>query len=157
MLSPDALRLIDREIAKYPEGRQASAVIAALVIAQDEHGWLSTETMDTVARYLGMPDIAVYEVATFYEMFNLKPMGRHKITLCTNLPCALSGADETCAHLKATLGIGFNEVTPDGRFSLKEGQCFGACADAPVVLVNNKRMVGGMTPESVDQLLKELE
>src|ERR1700693_1854970 len=105
MLSPEALKKIDREIAKYPANQKQSAVMAALAIAQDEKGWLSTETMDFVAQHLGMPPIAVYEVATFYEMFNTAPIGKYKITLCTNLPCALHGAAAAAAHLQRKLGI----------------------------------------------------
>lgn len=156
MLSDKALRRIDREIAKYPDGQKQSAVIAALAIAQDEKGWLATETMDFVAAYLGMPPIAVYEVATFYEMYNTAPTGKYKLTLCTNLPCALQDATKAAAHLKQKLGIGFGETTPDGMFTLKEGECLGACGDAPVLLVNNKRMCSWMRPEAVDQLLAEL-
>ena len=155
-LSPDALARIDRAAAKYPPDQKQSAVMAALTIAQDEKGWLSTETMDFVAAYLGMPPIAVYEVASFYAMYDLKPSGKHKIALCTNLPCALQGANVAAVHLKKTLGVGFNETTADGRFTLREGECFGACGDAPVLLVNNKRMCCAMTPDKLDQLLKEL-
>jgi NADH-quinone oxidoreductase subunit E len=155
VLSPEALAKIDRALAKYPPERRESAVMAALVIAQDEKGWLSTETMDFVARYLGMPPVAVYEVASFYTMYDLKPVGRHKITICTNLPCALQGANAAAAHLKKRLGIGFNETTADGRFTLKEGECMGACGDAPVLLVNNKRMLCAMTPERIDEFLEE--
>ena len=157
MLSTESLEKIDREIIKYPPDRKQSAVMAALAIAQDEKGWLATETMDFVAAYLGMPPIAVYEVASFYTMYDLKPPGKYKIALCTNLPCALQGANVAAAHLKKTLGIGFNETTADGRFTLREGECFGACGDAPVLLVNNKRMCCAMTPEKLDQLLKELK
>jgi NADH-quinone oxidoreductase subunit E len=156
MLSADALKRIDREIAKYPSEHRQSAVIAALAIAQDEHGWLSTEAMDFVAHYLGMPPIAVYEVATFYEMFNTEPTGKYKLTICTNLPCALSSATQAAAHLKQKLGIGFGETTSDGLFTLKEGECFGACGDAPVVLVNNKRMCSWMKPDKLDGLIAEL-
>lgn len=156
MLSDKALRKIDREIAKYPDGQKKSAVMAALAIAQDEKGWLATETMDFVAAYLGMPPIAVYEVATFYEMYNTAPTGKYKLTLCTNLPCALQDATQAAAHLKQKLGIGFGETTPDGMFTLKEGECLGACGDAPVLLVNNKRMCSWMRPEAVDRLLAEL-
>ena len=156
MLSEAALRKIDREIAKYPPGQQRSAVMGALAIAQDEKGWLATETMDFVAAYLGMPPIAVYEVATFYEMYNTAPAGRYKLTLCTNLPCALHDATKAAAHLKQKLGISFGETTPDGLFTLKEGECLGACGDAPVLLVNNKRMCSWMRPEAVDLLLAEL-
>ena len=157
VLSADALARIDRAIAKYPPDQRQSAVMAALTIAQDEKGWLATETMDFIAHYLGMQPIAVYEVASFYTMYDIRPVGRHKLTICTNLPCALQGAGVAAQHLKRALKIDFNETTPDGRFTLKEGECFGACGDAPVVLVNNKRMCCAMTPERLDALLKELE
>ena len=155
MLSPEALQRIDREVAKYPAGQQRSAVIAALAIAQDEHGWLPAEAMDDVARHLGLPTVAVYEVASFYAMFELKPTGRFKLTICTNLPCALSGAQDAAEHLKSRLGIDWNETTADGRFTLKQGECFGACGDAPVMLVNNKKMMSFMTPDRIDQLLAD--
>jgi NADH-quinone oxidoreductase subunit E len=155
-LSPDALARIDRALAKYPANQRQSAVMAALTIAQDEKGWLSTEIMDFVAGYIGMPAVAVYEVASFYGMYDLKPVGRHKITICTNLPCALSGAVEAAGHLKARLGIGFGETTPDGAFTLKEGECLGACGDAPVCLHNGKKMLSLMTPEKIDALIEEL-
>jgi NADH-quinone oxidoreductase subunit E len=156
MLSPEALKKIDREITKYPADQKQSAVMAALAIAQDEKGWLATETMDFVAAYLGMPPIAVYEIATFYEMYNTKPTGKYKLTLCTNLPCALQEATKAAAHLKHKLGIDFDETTPDGMFTLKQGECFGACGDAPVLLVNNKRLCSWMRPEALDILLAEL-
>jgi NADH-quinone oxidoreductase subunit E len=156
LLSPDALARIDAAVAKYPPDQKQSAVMAALTIAQDEKGWLSTETMDFVAHYLDMPPIAVYEVASFYTMYDLKPVGRHKLTICTNLPCALQGASAAAKHLQDKLGIGFNDTTPDGRITLKEGECLGACGDAPVLLHNNKRMLCAMTPERLDTLLKDL-
>ena len=156
MLSESALRGIDREIAKYPPDQKQSAVMSALAIAQDEKGWLAPETMDFVAGYLGMPPVAVYEVATFYEMYNRQPTGKYKITICTNLPCALQGAVKSADHLKSKLGIGFGETTTDGLVTLKEGECFGACGDAPVLLVNNKRMCSRMVPEKLDALLAEL-
>ena len=156
MLSAQALTRIDHEIAKYPSDQKRSAVMAALAIAQDEKDWLSTETMDFVAAYLDMPPIAVYEVATFYEMYNTEPIGRFKLTICTNLPCALQSASEAAEHLKRKLGIGFGETTPDRMFTLKQGECFGACGDAPVVLVNNKRMCSWMRPAELDRLLAEL-
>jgi NADH-quinone oxidoreductase subunit E len=156
MLSPASLKQIDREIAKYPAGQKQSAVMAALAIAQDEKGWLATETMDFVAAYLGMPPIAVYEVATFYEMYNTKPTGRYKLTICTNLPCALQSATRAAEHLKQKLGIGFGQTTADGMFTLKQGECFGACGDAPVLLVNNKRMCSWMQPDKLDNLIAEL-
>jgi NADH-quinone oxidoreductase subunit E len=156
MLSADALRRIDREIAKYPHDRKESAVMSALAVAQDEKGWLSTETMDFVAQYLGMPPVAVYEIASFYTMYNLKPVGAYKITICTNLPCALQDAVESAEYLKQKLGIGFGETTGDGKVTLVEGECFGACGDAPVLLVNNKRMCSFMRREQLDALLAEL-
>jgi NADH-quinone oxidoreductase subunit E len=131
--------------------------MAALAIAQDEKGWLATETMDFVAEYLRMPPIAVYEVASFYAMYNLKPVGRHKLTVCTNLPCALSGGTHAAEHLQSRLGIGFNETSADGGFTLKEGECMGACGDAPVLLVDNKRMCGFMSDDKLDRLLDELK
>ncbi len=156
MLSAESLKKIDREIAKYPVDRRQSAVMSALAIAQEEKGWLANETMNFVAEYLGMPPIAVYEVATFYNMYNLEPAGKYKITICTNLPCALSGSTDSAKYLKQKLGIGFNQTTPDGKFTLKEGECFGACGDAPVLLVNNKRMCSFMSEETIDKLLEEL-
>ena len=156
ILSAESLRRIDREVAKYPADQKQSAVMAALVIAQDEKGWLATETMDCVAKYLGMPPVAVYEVATFYNMYDLKQGGRFKLTICTCLPCGLQGSLEAADHLKARLGIGFNETTSDGRFTLKEGECMGACAMAPVVLVNNKRMCDRLSPDKLDALIDEL-
>jgi NADH-quinone oxidoreductase subunit E len=157
MLTTDSLKKIDREIAKYPADQKQSAVMSALIIAQDEKGWLSTETMDYVAKVLDMPPVQVYEVATFYSMYNLKPTGRHKLTLCTCLPCGLQGALAAADHLRARLGIDFNQTTPDGRFTLKEGECMGACAMAPVLLVNNKKMHDTMTHEKLDQLLESLK
>lgn len=156
MLSTESLKKIDKEIAKYPADQKQSAVMSALAIAQDEKGWLSSETMDFVANYLDMQPIAVYEVATFYNMYNLKPVGKYKITVCTNLPCALSGGNDAANYLKQKLGIGFNETSADGKFTLKEGECMGACGDAPVLLVNNKRMCSFMSNEQIDCLLEEL-
>jgi NADH-quinone oxidoreductase subunit E len=156
MLTNDALRKIDREIAKYPPERKQSAVMSALIIAQDEKGWLSSELMDFVASYLGMPPVAVYEVATFYTMYNLQKTGRYKLTICTNLPCGLQGALDAADHLQQKLGIGFGDTTHDGRFTLKEGECMGACAMAPVVLVNNKKMHDYMSNEKLDQLIEGL-
>jgi NADH-quinone oxidoreductase subunit E len=155
-LSAEARGKIDREIAKYPPGQKRSAVMAALAIAQDAFGWLSTETMDAVAKYLDMPPVAVYEVASFYTMYDIEPIGRFKLTICTNLPCALQGATAAAAHLKHKLGIDFNETSADGLFTLKEGECFGACGDAPVVLINNKRMECWMHADKLDALLGEL-
>jgi len=155
VLSADSLRKIDQAIAKYPPEQKQSAVMAALTVAQDEKGHLSSQVMDFVAGYLGMPSIAVYEVASFYAMYDVKPVGKHKLCICTNLPCALSGADDAAEHLKNRLGIDWNETTADGRFTLKEGECFGACGDAPVMLVNNKKMLSFMTPEKIDKWIAE--
>jgi len=157
MLTADSLKKIDREIGKYPPEQKRSAVMSALIIAQDEKGWLSPEVMDFVAQYLGMAPVAVYEVASFYTMYNLSKIGRHKLTLCTCLPCGLQGALDAADHLQAKLGIGFNQTTPDGRFTLKEGECMGACAMAPVVLVNNKKMHDYMSNEKLDQLIENLK
>ena len=156
MLTADALKKIDREVAKYPPDRKQSAVMAALTIAQDEKGWLPPEALDFVAGYLGMPPVAVYEVASFYTMYNLKPTGKHKITICTNLPCALQDAVASADYLRQKLGIGFGETTADGQITLMQGECFGACGDAPVLLVNNKRMCSFMRREQLDALLSEL-
>jgi NADH-quinone oxidoreductase subunit E len=156
LLSPESLARMDKAIAKYPADQRQSAVMAALTIAQTEKGWLSTETMDFVAQYLGMPAIAVYEAASFYGMYDLQPVGRHKVTICTNLPCALSGATVAAEHLKKKLGVGFGETTADGQFTLKEGECLGACGDAPVCLHNDKSMVSFMTPDKLDAWIEEL-
>ncbi|MDQ8022366.1 MAG: NADH-quinone oxidoreductase subunit NuoE [Moraxellaceae bacterium] len=156
MLSAESLQAIDREVAKYPADRKQSAVMSALRIAQVEKGWLASETIEFVAKYLGMPPIAVYEVASFYNMYDLKPVGRHKLTVCTNLPCALSGGFDAGEYLKQKLGIDYNETTADGRFTLKEGECMGACGDAPVMLVNNHRMCSWMSYDKIDKLLEDL-
>lgn len=156
-LSPAALAKIDKAVAKYPPQEKQSAVMAALTIAQDEKGWLSNETMDFIAQYLAMPPVAVYEVASFYTLYELRPVGRHKLTICTNLPCALSGANLAAAHLKQKLGIGFGETTADGRFTLKQGECLGACGDAPVLLHNNKQMLCAMSVDKLDTLLEVLK
>jgi len=157
MLTTESIQKIDREIAKYPADQKQSAVMAALAIAQEELGWLPSEAIEFVANYLGMPPIAAYEVASFYNMYDLKPVGKHKLTVCTNLPCMLSGGVDAGEYLKKKLGIEFNETTPDGKFTLKEGECMGACGDAPVMLVNNRRMCSCMQPEQIDKLLAELE
>lgn len=158
LLTADSLAKIEGELAKYPPEQKQSAVIAALAVAQDQHGWLPNELMEEVAEVLGMPPVQVFEVATFYNMYNLKPLGRHKLAMCTNLPCALSGALEAAEHLKRRCGVrDFNETSADGRFTVKEGECFGACGDAPVMIVDNKRMCSRMTPEKLDQLLEELD
>jgi len=157
LLSAAALTRIEREGAKYPREQRQSAVMSALAIAQDEHEWLSNELMEEVATVLRMPPVWVYEVATFYGMYNLKMAGKYKVTICTNLPCALSGAVEAANHLMRKCGVdGFGQTSADGRFTVKEGECLGACGDAPVLLVNNKRMCGFMTDDKIDKLIDEL-
>jgi len=157
MLSAESLAQIDRELTKYPPEQKQSAVMAALRIAQTELGWLSRDTIAFIAHYLGMPAIAAYEVATFYNMYDLAPVGRHKVTLCTNLPCQLLGADRIAEHLQGKLGIGFGETTADGRYTLKEGECMGACGHGPLCLHNNHKMHDHLTPESVDKLLDDMK
>ncbi|OHC66581.1 MAG: NADH-quinone oxidoreductase subunit E [Rhodocyclales bacterium GWA2_65_20] len=155
MLSQESLQKIDREIAKYPADQKQSAAMAALRIAQEEKGWLGREAIEAVAQHLDMAPMAVFEVASFYNMYDLQPVGRYKLTVCTNLPCALSGGVHAAEYLKQKLGIDFNETTADGKFTLKEGECMGACGDAPVMLVNNKHMRCFMLPEEIDRLLEE--
>ena len=155
-LSADSLQKIDREVAKYPADQKQSAIMSALRIAQQEKGWLPNDVIAFVSAYLGMPAIAGLEVATFYNMYDLKPVGAHKLMICTNLPCALSGAGEAAEYLKEKLGIGFNETTADGKFTLKEGECLGACGDAPVILDNNHRMCSKMDRARIDALIAEL-
>lgn len=157
MLSKESLSQIDREIAKYPADQRQSAVMSALRIAQVEKGWLAPEVIAFVADYLGMPTIAVHEVATFYNMYDLAPVGTHKLTVCTNISCQLQGADAVVAKIQAKLGIGFNQTTTDGRFTLKEGECFGACGDGPLCLHNNHSMHTHLTPETVDAFLEGLK
>lgn len=156
VLSAQAYQKIDREIAKYPADQKQSAVMAALAIAQTEQGWISPEVEADIANYLGMPAIAVHEVASFYTMYNLKPVGKYKLTVCTNLPCALRSGNQASEYIKAKLGIGFNETTADGLFTLKEGECMGACGDSPVMLVNNHRMCSWMSNDRIDALITEL-
>jgi NADH-quinone oxidoreductase subunit E len=156
-LSAESLKKIDKEVAKYPADQKQSAVMGALIVAQDEKGWLSTETMDFVAGYLQMAPVAVYEVASFYNMYNLKPTGKYKLAICTCLPCGLQGALAAADHLKAKLGVDFGETTADGRFTLKESECMGACSMAPVVIVNNKKMHDYMSHEKLDSLIKDLK
>jgi NADH-quinone oxidoreductase subunit E len=157
MLSAEALKEIDRAVAKYPADQKQSAVMAALAVAQSEKGWVSPEVMQFVAEYLEMPPVWVEEVATFYNMYDTKPVGRFKLTVCTNLPCALSGGERAAEYLKKKLGIGFNETTADGNFTLKEGECMGACGDAPVMIVNNTHMCSFMSNEKLDALIADLQ
>ncbi|CAJ0798718.1 NADH-quinone oxidoreductase subunit 2 [Ralstonia psammae] len=157
MLSAEALKEIDRAVAKYPADQKQSAVMAALAVAQSEKGWVSPEVMQFVAEYLEMPPVWVEEVATFYNMYDTKPVGRFKLSVCTNLPCALSGGERAADYLKKKLGIGFNETTADGNFTLKEGECMGACGDAPVMIVNNTHMCSFMSNEKLDALIADLQ
>ena len=157
LLSDEAYRLIDREIAKYPSDQKQSAVMASLTIAQDEVGWISPQVIEDVASYLSMPPIAVYEVATFYNMYNTKEVGTWKIGVCTCLPCALREGDKAGEYLKQKLGIDYGETTADGKFTLVEGECMGACGDAPVMLLNNHKMCSYMDAEAIEAKLAELE
>ncbi len=157
LLSEAAYKRFDRELAKFPADQRQSAVMAALTIAQEEKGWLSPEVMEDVARYIGMPPMAVMEVATFYNMYDTKPVGKFKLAVCTNLPCALRDGNKAGEYLKARLGVAYNETTADGLFTLKESECLGACADAPVMLVNNHRMCSFMDQKKLDALLEDLK
>jgi len=158
LLSAKALERIEREAVKYPPEQRQSAVMSSLAIAQDENHVLTNELMEEVATVLRMPPVWVYEVATFYNMYNIKPTGTYKVRICTNLPCALSGAEDAAKHLIKACGVaGFNETSADGRFTVKEGECMGACGDAPVMLVNNKRMCSFMSNDKIDSLVEELK
>lgn len=156
-LSENACRLIDKELTKYPADQKISAVMAGLRIVQVELGWLPPEAIEAVADYLEIAPIAAYEVATFYNMYDTKKVGKYKLVVCTNLPCALSGGTDAAEYLKKKLGIDYNETTPDGQFTLKEGECMGACGDSPVMLVNNHRMCSFMSNEKIDALVEELK
>lgn len=155
-LSEKTLADIAHNVAKYPPDQKQSAVMAALIAAQTELGWVSPQVIATVAKILEMPTIAVDEVATFYNMYNTKPIGKYKLVICTNLPCQLTHGQTAANYLKDILGIGFNETTSCGTFTLKEGECMGACGDSPVMLVNDKRMCSLMSNEKIDSLLSEL-
>lgn len=157
MLSAESIAKIEYELTKYPAENRQAAVMSALRIAQTEKGWLSKETIAWVADYLGIPAIAALEVATFYNMYELEPIGKYKITVCTNISCMLRDSDTIVEHLNLKLGIGFNETTPDGKFTLKEGECMGTCGGAPLFHINNTRMCEFLTPEKVDAILEELE
>ena len=146
----------DREIAKYPPERKQSAVLACLAIVQQEQGYIGAESEQAVADYLEMPRIAVHEVATFYSMFNLQPTGKYKLALCTNLSCQLQGAGQALKALEKKLGIQLGETTADGLFTLQQCECVGACADAPVMLVNDRSMCSFMSGEKLDQLVDNL-
>ena len=157
MLSAEATKKIDYELTKYPADQRRAAVMAALRIVQIERNWLSENDIADVAAYLGIPDIAAMEVASFYNMYDLKPVGQYKITICTNISCMLRDSDSIVNHLQTKLGVGFNEVTSDGKFCLKEGECMGACGGAPLMTVNNHTMHEFLTPASVDAILESLK
>ncbi len=155
-LSPAAAAGFEREIAKYPPEGKASAVIACLAILQKEHGFISRQSEQLVAEALGMPPIAVHEVTTFYNMFNQVPVGRFKFNVCTNLPCQLRGGKHALEHLCASLGVEEGGTTADGAFTVQQAECLGACADAPVMLVNDLQMVSFMNDVRLDELVSTL-
>ena len=149
---------IDRWLTKYPPEQKRSAVVAALLSVQAQNGgWVSEAAMDAVADYLALPRIEVYEVATFYDMFELQPMGRHKISVCTNLPCMLRGSDDIVACLKKRLSIGLGETTQDGKFTLREAECLAACGGAPMCQIDDKEYHENLTPEKMLALIDRLE
>jgi NADH-quinone oxidoreductase subunit E len=153
----DATRArFDREVAKYPADQRRSAVIACLSIIQDEQGWVSRESEQLVADYLGIPPIAVYEVTTFYNMFNQQPVGRFKFNVCTNLPCRLRDGQSALDHLCRKLGVDEGATTSDGLFTVQPSECLGACADAPVLLVNDRTMCSFMSSDKLDQMIDGL-
>ena len=156
MLSNEAIKKIDYELTKYPADKRQAAVMAALRIVQTERGWLSKESISEVAAYLRIPEIAALEVATFYNMYDLEPVGQYKISICTNISCMLRDSDAIVHHLQTKLGVGFNEVTADGKFCLKEGECMGACGGAPLMTVNNHTMHEFLTTDKVDAILLDL-
>ena len=157
LLSESSCAEIDRWIAKYPPQHKQAAVMAALRVAQDQNGgWLSNELIEAVAKYLDMPPIAVEEVATFYTMYDLRPVGRHKVCVCTNIACQLNGSDGIMEHLRKKLGVKPGETTPDGKFTLKEVECLGACGGAPTMMVD-KIYHENLTPEKVDEILGKLD
>ena len=145
-----------REVAKYPQGQQRSAVMACLSIVQQEQGWVSQESEAEIAAYLDMPEIAVHEVTTFYNMYNQQPVGKFKVAVCTNLPCLLRNGYEALQHLEKKLGIKVGETTADGMFTLQQCECLGACADAPVMLVNDRNMCSFMDDQKLDELVDGL-
>ena len=153
----DATRArFEREVNKYPADQRRSAVIACLSIIQDEQGWVSRESEQLVADYLGIPAIAVYEVTTFYNMFNQQPVGRYKLNVCTNLPCKLRDGQRALEHLCHRLGVEEGGTTTDGLFTVQPSECLGACADSPVMLVNDRTMCSFMSDDKLDQLIDGL-
>ena len=156
MISEESKARFAREVAKYPADQKQSAVMACLTIAQQELGYLSAETEKEVAEYLGMAPIAVHEVTSFYNMYNQKPVGKYKLNVCTNLPCQLRDGGKAMTHLKSKLGVDNGQTTKDGLFTLQECECLGACADSPVLLVNDQTMCSFMSNEKLDQLVDGL-
>ncbi|HHB93314.1 MAG TPA: NADH-quinone oxidoreductase subunit NuoE [Thioploca sp.] len=157
ILSEDSRTKIDAWIAKYPEDQKQSAVMGALTVVQEFNGgWLTTELMDAVADYLDMPPIAVYEVATFYSMYELEPVGENKLCICTNISCMLRGSDEIVEHLNKKLGIQLGETTEDNKFTLKEVECLGACGGAPMMQVEDKYHEN-LTPDKIDKIIEQLQ
>ncbi|MGR3914274.1 MAG: NADH-quinone oxidoreductase subunit NuoE [Gammaproteobacteria bacterium] len=152
MLPAKSLREIERELAKYPQDRRQSALPAALRIAQDEHGWLSAETIEFIAGVIGVPPVRAHEVATFYSMFELAPLGRHKISVCTNISCMLRGSAAIVSHLEKKLQIKLGDTTADGKFTLREAECLAACAGAPMMQIG-REYYENLTPERVDEIL----
>ena len=157
LLSEKAYQQIDKELNKFPADQRRSAIMASLAIAQQEQGWVSPEIIADVAAYIGVEPIAVQEVATFYNMFHTKPVGRVTISVCTNLPCALRDGVKAGEYLKEKLGIEYGETTADGQFSLIMGECMGSCGDSPVLLLNNQHMCVRMEAERIDAMLEELK
>jgi len=154
----DAMRArFDREVAKYPPEQRQSAVMACLAIVQQERGWVNREDEEAVADYLGMAPIAVHEVTTFYNMYNQRPVGRYKINVCTNLPCQLRDGQQALDHLCHKLGVEMGGTTADGMFTVQQSECLGACADSPVVLVNDRTMCSFMSNDKLDQLVDGLK
>ena len=145
-----------REVAKFPAAQKQSAVMACLSIVQQERGWVSRESEDEVAAYLGMAPIAVYEVTTFYNMYNQQPVGKFKINVCTNLPCQLRDGQAALAHICKKLGVAVGGTTADGQFTVQQSECLGACADSPVMLVNDREMISFMSNDRIDDLLATL-
>ena len=157
MISESTKARFAREVAKFPADQKQSAVMACLSIVQQELGWVSPDSEQVVAEVLGMPVMAVHEVTTFYNMYNQKPVGKFKLNVCTNLPCQLRGGAQALAHLEHKLGVHAGETTQDGLFTLQPSECQGACADAPVLLVNDRHMCSFMSHEKLDQLVDSLK
>ena len=156
-LSDHAVARFGREVAKYPVDSKQSAVMACLTIVQEELGFVSAASEKVVAEYLDMPPIAVHEVTTFYNMYNQQPVGKYKLNVCTNLPCLLRDGAKALKHLEHKLGISMGQSTADGMFTLQQAECLGACADSPVVLVNDLTMCSFMSNEKLDQLVDGLK